>query len=119
MASHNDTGKEGEALAVQWLEDNGYVVVHRNWRHYHLEIDIIATKGKFLHFIEVKSRYYYPFNYPEESVTRKKFKHLQKAADEYLFQNSGHPWIQYNIVSVTFHKYKDPEIFFIEDVFYT
>jgi len=117
MASHNELGKTGEELAVKWLEEKGYTILHRNWRHSHYEIDIIATKGKFLHFMEVKARNYSRVGLPEDSVTKKKFKHLQKAADEYLFLNPGHPWIQYNILSITLFRDKEPEYFFIEDVF--
>ena len=117
MALHNDLGKEAEALAAKWLEEKGYAILHRNWRYSHYEIDIVATKGKFMYFIEVKARNFSRFGYPEDSVTKKKFKDLQKAADEYLFQNPGHPWIQYHVLSVTFHRDKDPEFFLIEDVF--
>ncbi len=117
MADHNELGKQGEELAARWLEDKGYTLLHRNWRHGKLEIDIVATKGKFLYFIEVKTRNYSRYGHPEDSVTKKKFKKLQKAADEYLFRNPGNPWIQYYIVAVTIHKEKDPEFFLIEDVF--
>ncbi|MBC7874025.1 MAG: YraN family protein [Ferruginibacter sp.] len=117
MASHNDLGKDGEELGAKWLEENGYTIFHRNWRYSHYEIDIVAGKGKFLYFIEVKSRNFSRFGYPEDSVTKGKFKKLQKAADEYLFQNPGNPWIQYHILSVTFHRDKEPEYFLIEDVF--
>lgn len=117
MASHNDLGKDGEKLAAAWLKDKGYIIIHQNWRYSHYEIDLIATKEKFLHFVEVKARNFSPFGYPEDSVSKKKFKNLQKAADEYLFLNPGHKWIQYDILSITLHKDKDPEYFFIEDVF--
>jgi len=117
MALHNELGKDGEALGAKWLENNGYTILHRNWRYSHYEIDLVAIKGKFLYFIEVKARNFSRFGYPEDSVTKKKFKHLQKAADEYLFQNPGHPWIQYHILSVTLHREKEPEYFLIEDVF--
>jgi putative endonuclease len=117
MATHNETGKEGEKLAAEWLQKNGYEVRHCNWRHSRYEIDIIATKGKFLHFVEVKARNYSPIGHPEDSVTKKKFKNLQKAADEYLHLNPGHPWIQYDVLSITLHKYKEAEYFLLEDVF--
>jgi putative endonuclease len=117
MAIHNDLGKQGEELAAAWLEEKGYTLLHRNWRHRSLEIDIVATKGKFLYFIEVKTRNFSRYGHPEDSVTKKKFKKLQRAADEYLFQNPGHPWIQYHILSITLHKEKEPEYFLIEDVF--
>lgn len=117
MASHNDTGKHGEELAAKWLIERGYELLHRNWRHSHYEIDIVATKGKFLHFIEVKTLNSNFFGHPEASVTKAKFKHLQKAADEYLFINQGHGWIQYDIIAITLHKDKEHEYFLLEDVF--
>jgi putative endonuclease len=117
MALHNELGKEGEELAAKWLSAHGYTILHRNWRYSRLEIDIVATRGKFLHFIEVKTRYYTPFGQPEDSVTKKKFKKLQRAADEFLFQHPGHLWIQYDIVSVTMYGKGKAECFLIEDVF--
>lgn len=117
MASHNELGKEGEELAAKWLIEKGYLVIHTNWRHSHYEIDIVATKGKFLHFIEVKARKASPFGYPEDSVTKKKFKNLQKAADEYLFLNPGHQWIQYDVLSITINSNGEDEYFLIEDIF--
>jgi len=118
MASHNELGKEGEEMAARWLKENGFDLLHRNWRHGHNEIDIVATRGKFLHFVEVKIRRASPFGgHPEESVTKKKFRHLLKAADEYLFLNPGHQWIQYDVLAITLQGNGDAEYFFIEDVF--
>ena len=117
MALHNTVGLDGENLAVDWLKQNGYEIMHRNWRHSYYEIDIIAFKNKMLHFIEVKCRNASPFGFPEDSVTKKKFKHLKRAADEFLFMNPGHRWIQYDILSITLHKNREPEFFLLEDVF--
>ena len=117
MASHNELGKEGEEMAARWLKEHGYEILHCNWRHSHYEIDIVATKGKFIHFVEVKARKASPFGFPEDSVTKKKFKHLQKAADEYLFLNPGNKWIQYDILSIIVNNSNDVEYFLIEDVF--
>ena len=116
MALHNKLGTEGESLAAVWLECNGYEVVERNWRHSHYEIDIIALKNKMLHFIEVKCRNHW-MGYPEDSVTKKKFRNIKKAANEYLFLNPGYKWIQYDILSIRFSKKRDPEFFLLEDVF--
>ncbi len=117
MAEHNDLGKQGEELAARWLEEKGYSLLHRNWHYKNLEIDIIATKGKFLYFIEVKTRNFSRFGHPEDSVTKKKFRKLKRAADEWLFQNPGHPWIQYHVLAITLYKGREPEYFLIEDVF--
>lgn len=78
MASHNELGKEGEELAVKWLSEHGYTILHTNWRYSHYEIDIVATKGKFLHFVEVKARKASPFGFPEDSVTKRNLKTYRK-----------------------------------------
>jgi putative endonuclease len=117
MAGHIDTGMEGELLACEWLSANGYEILHRNWRYGHLEIDIIARKGSFLHFVEVKTRYQQQYGNPEDQVTRAKFKKLQKAAHEYIIRNPGHPWFQYDIIAVTLRPPDAPEIFLLSDVF--
>ncbi len=117
MASHNDFGKQGEDMAARWLIQNGYEILHRNWRHSYHEIDIIAVRGDTLHIIEVKTRKYSPYGNPEDSVSKRKFRHLKKAADEFLFLNPGYKWLQYGILAITLHKNGNPEFFLLEDVF--
>ena len=53
MAIHNHTGKQGEQLAAIWLKQNGYTILHQNWRFKNWEIDFIAHKGKRLHIVEI------------------------------------------------------------------
>ena len=55
MAAHNQVGKTGENLAANFLEKQGYEILHKNWRYSYYEIDIVAKKGKKLHFVEVKT----------------------------------------------------------------
>lgn len=117
MATHNQVGKTGEDMAALFLEKNGYEIIYKNWRYSYYEIDIVAKKNNKLHFVEVKTRSSSAHGHPEQSVNKKKFKFLQKAAHEYLQQNPGHKWIQYDIVSITFHKNQQPEYFLLQDVF--
>ena len=117
MAAHLKFGEKAEDMAVSWLRDRGYEVIHRNWRFSYFEIDIIAKKSDRLHFIEVKSRHYGPIGFPENNVGRKKFKRLQRAADQYLFMNPGHKWIQYDILAITEFKDGKAEYYLLEDVF--
>ncbi len=117
MASHNEIGVIGENLAAAWLVKNGFAILHRNWRHRHHEIDIIAMREGKLHFIEVKCRNYSRYGHPEDSVNKKKFRYLKRAADQYLHMNPGNKWIQYDILAITLSRYKETEYFFIEDVF--
>lgn len=117
MASHNVLGADGENLAVEWLIRNGYQILHRNWRYSYYEIDVIATKDDILRFVEVKCLHATPVNNPEDSVTKKKFKRLQRAADQYLFLHPGHRWVQYDVLAITLYPDKEPEYFMLEDVF--
>ena len=116
MAWHNDIGRKGELLAVAWLKEHEYTVLHVNWRHSHYEIDIVATHNNTLHFIEVKTRNSTTFGFPEESVSKKKFNSLMNAAEEYLFQHPEWKRVQYDILSITNLKDQPVEYFLVEDV---
>ena len=117
MALHNEFGEEGEKMAADWLRERGYEILHLNWRYSYYEIDIIARKTNVLHIVEVKSRNFFPGAFPEDSVTRKKFKRLQRAADQYLFLHPACKWLQYDILSITLYRNRPPEYFLLEDVF--
>ncbi len=49
-------GNRAEQVAAEYLEQQGYRVVRRNWRQRDCEIDIIAHKDKIMYFVEVKYR---------------------------------------------------------------
>ncbi|MFN2457820.1 MAG: YraN family protein [Chitinophagaceae bacterium] len=117
MAFHISLGQKGEQLAVGYLIKNGYEILHRNWRHSHYEIDIIATKNGVLHFVEVKIRSSKNFGFPEDNVTKKKFQSLLNAADEFLFQHQQYKHVQYDVLSISVYKNEPTEIFLIEDVY--
>ncbi|MBT8343262.1 MAG: YraN family protein [Sulfurovum sp.] len=49
-------GDESESLATRFLEQEGFVILERNYFARKLgEIDIIAQRDEVIHFIEVKS----------------------------------------------------------------
>ena len=116
MAHHNLTGNLGEDMAEKYLQDRGYTILHRNWRHKNWETDIIATKNSTLHFIEVKTRRTTTFGYPEDDVSKKKIKNLMGAAEEFLLLYPDWKLIQFDILSITIEKNKRSEFFLIEDV---
>jgi putative endonuclease len=116
-SNHIHTGKSGEAMAASWLQQHDFTILHCNWKHGRYEIDIVAEKNGVLHFVEVKTRRSTRFGFPEESVDRKKFKHLQAAAIAYQATYSQWRRIQYDILAITLLPGKAPEYFFIEDVF--
>jgi len=117
MANHNTTGTTGEAMAADHLTIKGFTLLHKNWRHSHWEVDIIASRDNVLHFIEVKTRRTKQFGHPEEAVSKKKIRYLMNAAEVYLYQFPQWQRIQFDILSITILKGQAVEYFFIEDVF--
>ena len=116
MAKHNELGKQGEEIAAQYLIENGYEIVERNWRNKHKEIDIIAKDGKDLVIVEVKTRQNDEYGDPDIAVTRQKQRRLISAANAYLFQNKLDIDTRFDIISIIFKEDK-PVIDHIEDAF--
>ena len=56
MSRTKTSGDQGEALAGRYLEERGYTILDRQWRCRFGEIDLIASDGKYLRFVEVKLR---------------------------------------------------------------
>ena len=50
MAEHNDLGKLGEELAVDFLEKNSYEILETNWTFQKAEVDIIAIHANGANF---------------------------------------------------------------------
>lgn len=77
-------GRRGEDLAAEYLQGLGHIILDRNWRSGHLEIDIVSLADDGLHFVEVKCRKA-PFTAePETAITGTKMQNIVKAAHRYL-----------------------------------
>jgi len=76
----------GEDLAVAYLEEQGYEIVARNVATKAGEIDIVATHGVTLCFIEVKARHSTLHGSAIEAVNRRKQTRLVRSAALYLAQ---------------------------------
>lgn len=114
---HINTGKEGEALAAGYLQQQGFQILHHNWRYSRYEIDIIAVKNNILHFIEVKTRRTRDFGFPEESVSKRKIACLLKGGAGFLRQFPQWKRVQYDVLSINLSTDKSPEYFLIEDIY--
>ncbi|KAF2336268.1 YraN family protein [Flavobacterium daemonense] len=84
MAEHNELGKKGEELAVEFLQKNDYKILDRNWTFQKAEIDIIAQKDSILAIVEVKTRSSLDFGSPQDFVKQKKIQLLIKAVNAYI-----------------------------------
>ena len=50
------SGRLGEQLTAEYLEEKGYEIVERNFKCRFGEIDVIAQNDRYLAFVEVKTR---------------------------------------------------------------
>ena len=81
---NKDIGDGGEKLASEHLVRRGFEIVARNVKYKTGEIDIIARRGRELHFIEVKTRTDPGFVAPVEAVTEEKMRRIRRTAEWYL-----------------------------------
>lgn len=100
MARHNELGKWGEEQVVEKLILDGCTIAERNWRMNHLEIDIVATRGEDIVFVEVKTREDSQSN-PLDAMTPKKVALLCRAAETYLRINNIRLYPRFDVASVT------------------
>ncbi|MEZ4797973.1 MAG: YraN family protein [Flavobacteriaceae bacterium] len=100
MAQHNELGKKGEQLAVDYLIENNYDIIERNYRFDKAEVDIIAKKKEILAIIEVKTRSTSDFGDPQDFVKPKQIQRLVKAVDEYVVENNLDVEIRFDIISI-------------------
>ena len=117
MAQHNELGKKGEQLAVDFLLRNGYDIIERNYRFDKAEVDIIALKDNILAVVEVKTRSTLDFGNPQDFVKPKQIKNLVKAVDEYVIVNNLDLEVRFDIIAIV-KENKSYNIEHLENAFY-
>lgn len=80
-------GRRAETAAALWLQLKGYRIVDRRARMPACEIDLVARKGKFVVFVEVKSRRTQAMAL--ESVTPQLRTRLEEAANQWVSRRRG------------------------------
>ena len=75
-----EKGKIAEDIAIDFLEERGFLVIDRNFYSRFGEIDLIASKDGVLHFVEVKSGEWSPLY----QITAQKLSKILKTAQIYL-----------------------------------
>ena len=116
MAQHNELGKKGEQLAIEYLIKKGYTIRDKNWRFQKAEVDIIAQKENILAVVEVKTRSTDYFGNPQDFVNPKKIKLLVTAINEYVISKNLDLEVRFDIIGIIKTK-KETKIEHIEDAF--
>ena len=96
------TGGLYEAKAAAWLEEQGLVIVARNFRCRFGEIDLIARHQDYLVFVEVKYRKSAAAGHPAEAVTFAKQKTICKVAEYYCMMHDveADQAVRYDVVGI-------------------
>ena len=97
-------GLVGENAVCRYLFFRGYRILERNFTVKGGEIDIIATRFRYIVFVEVKTRSMATdtekYGRPADSVTEEKKAHLRHAASRYLATHPGKKKPRFDIAEV-------------------
>ena len=98
-------GRHGEELAARHLLARGYEIVDRNWRCQAGELDLVATDGDCLVFVEVRARRGQALGTPEDSVTVAKQARLAALADAYVQDRNWAGDYRIDVVAIEFDEH--------------
>ncbi len=119
MGSHNELGIWGEQYATNYLRDEGYEIIARNWRIGHRDIDIIARSpdNTTVVFVEVKTRTNDVITKPEDAVNLKKIRNIGLAANAYVKQMNVVDMIRFDIITIVGNNDNNAQLEHIKDAF--
>lgn len=100
MRENNLLGAWGEDQAAAYLRRKGWTLLGLNYRCRFGEIDIIARKGRYLAFVEVKLRKSDRYGQAREFVTAAKQRRLMAAAELWLSQNPTDLQPRFDVIEV-------------------
>ncbi|NNF54116.1 MAG: YraN family protein [Acidimicrobiales bacterium] len=94
-----ELGRRGEAAAAGWYENQGFTVLHRNWRVRAGELDLICARDDTVVFVEVKTRTSTRYGLAAEAVTPAKQRRIRKLAMIWLDQtNRRYRTLRFDVV---------------------
>ncbi|MCP5070799.1 MAG: YraN family protein [bacterium] len=94
-------GAFGEARAAEYLEREGYRILARNDRAGGVELDLVASRGPLLVFVEVKTRRGLRYGRPEEAVDARKQARLRRGAVAWMRDHHRRGRVRFDVVSVS------------------
>ena len=117
--STKEIGRIGEDIAVQYLEEKGFTVLDRNYNFEHGEIDIVAYQGRFIVFVEVKTRSSASYGEPEMAIDSKKRQQLLLVAEAWMHERrmTGAP-ARFDVIAIMRPQTSREEIRHYEEAFW-
>ncbi len=115
--SRAEIGRLGEDIACRHLAEQGWIIHDRSFRTRRGEIDIIATDGPTLVFIEVKTRRPSRFGPGYLAVDERKISKIRLVMGDYLAKRSPrHRSVRIDVISVALSVHDAPQIEHLKQV---
>ncbi len=110
-------GNQGEDAVTKWIIERGFTILARNYQTRMGEVDIIATKGEVVAFIEVKTRKsaLFPIS---NTITITKQRRIAKAAISFVLQHKIRERVlRFDVATLTTSSPGEYDITYIENAF--
>lgn len=94
-------GRAGEAVAAAFLESKGYLILERNLRTRHGELDLVAqAPDGTVTFVEVRTRRGAEAGAAAASVDERKQRRVRELASEYLAERAPEADARIDVITV-------------------
>ena len=113
-------GRWGESQVADWLRLKGFRLAAAGYRCRFGEIDLIAEKGGYICFVEVKLRRSDEFAKAREFVDRRKQERIRLTAEHYLTEHPTELQPRFDVAEVYAPQgisTKNPQINYFENAF--
>ena len=120
MARSHLLGIRGEDLAAAHLERTGWLVLDRNYRLGHREIDLVARRGRLVAFVEVKTRARLRWGHPLLAIDRRKRLEIERVARFWVARH-GRPGDEFRFDAIALYRTEEGRLHLehIEDAWRT
>ncbi len=115
-----ELGRKGEEIALKYLTDKGYQLIARNYRFKRFgELDLIMQDGKYLVFVEVRTKKNTIFGTPLETIDYVKRCQICKMAQLYFTKEKipEDTFCRFDVVGIVLPDNEEPKIEHIQDAF--
>lgn len=115
-----ELGRKGEEIALKFLKEKGYELITRNYRcHNFGELDLVMHDGKYLVFVEVRTKKNTAHGTPIETVDYAKRRQIVKMARLYMTKEKvpEDTYCRFDVVGIVIPNSEEPEIEHIQDAF--
>ena len=115
-----ELGRKGEEIALNFLKEKGYELIARNYRcHKFGELDLVMRDGKYLVFVEVRTKKNTVHGTPLETVDYAKRRQIEKMAKLYMTKEKvpENTYCRFDVVGIVLSGNGEPQIEHIQDAF--